>query len=540
MFVRTLAFAALPLALTALLASSPSAQVTQNETQTVTAALDADAGDRFGAAVAISGVRAIVGAPRDDGAASDAGAAYVLRYDGPVLGWVIEDTLHASDAGAGDEFGTGVAISGDVVVVGAPRDDDIAAQAGAAYVFRRSGSTWNEEAKLVAPPGTGAMFDFAGRSVAVATDRILVGVEGDDGNGLGAGAAFAYRFDGSAWNATQVLRASATTAGDAFGHRVSIGGKLAAIASFADDIGPDTDAGSVTLFRDIAGVWDQDATLIANDREPEDLFGSDIAVSPSGALVVVGADHVDGIGTESGAAYVFRFGTNWQQEAKLVPSDSKFADNFGFSVDVCGDTVVVGSIGHDDAGNGSGSAYAYRFNGFTWAETAKLAATDAAAGDELGSDVAVRGEHGLVGARLRGPTDVGALYAFDALATSSWSDLGAPLAGALGDPVFTGTGVLCGDDPLSVTLSNALPNTSTALVIGLANLSAPFKGGTLVPTPDLVLTGLPTGPSGTFATVSTLPANLPPGFTFYLQHWISDPAGPKNFAASNALAGTTE
>ena len=120
------------------------------------------------------------------GRGPDAGAAYVLRYDGPTLGWVIEDTLHASDAGAGDEFGTGVAIHGDVAVVGAPRDDDVALEAGAAYVFRRSGSSWTEEAKLVAPPGSGALFDFAGRSVAVGADAILVGVEGDDGNGLGA------------------------------------------------------------------------------------------------------------------------------------------------------------------------------------------------------------------------------------------------------------------------------------------------------------------------------------------------------------------
>lgn len=526
-------------ALAALLAAPPLvAQTTEQfETQLLDAGAQADLGDQLGASVALSGVRAVVGAPRDDGAAPDAGAAFVFVHDG--VGWALEDTLRASDAGTGDEFGSSVAIEGDVIVIGAPRDDDDGLEAGAAYVFRRSGSTWLEEDKLLAPPGGGATFDFAGRSVAVRGDRALVGVPGDDGNGLGAGAAYAYVFDGAAWVGTQVLRASATTAGDAFGHRVSIGGKTAAVSSYADDIGADIDAGSVTVFTDVGPGWVQTAAFVASDREPEDLFGVDLAVSPSGALIVVGADHVDGVGTESGAAYVFRLDGSWQEEAKLVPSDSKFGDNFGFSVDVCGDALVVGSIGHDDAGNGSGSAYTFAFDGAAWSETAKLAASDAAAGDEFGSDVALRGEHALVGARLRGPGNVGGVYAFDGVGPGGWTDLGGALAGTLGEPVLVGTGTLCGDDPLSLVLTNALPNTSTSLVLGLSLLGAPFKGGTLVPTPDLVIAGLPTGPAGTLPIVTTLPQNLPPGFTFIVQHWITDPGAAKGFAASNALQAET-
>jgi hypothetical protein len=122
---------------------------------------------------------------------------------------------------------------------------------------------------------------------------------------------------------------------------------------------------------------------------------------------------------------------------------------------------------------------------------------------------------------------------------AQWSFLGAGLAGTGGQvPLLTGTGSLVGGTTATLTLSNALPNTTATLVIGLAQLNAPFKGGLLVPSPDVLVFGLPTGPAGTLALSATWPA-LPSGLTIVFQHWIADPAGPVGFSASNGLQSVT-
>ncbi|MHC5211074.1 MAG: hypothetical protein ACYTG2_10185 [Planctomycetota bacterium] len=120
-----------------------------------------------------------------------------------------------------------------------------------------------------------------------------------------------------------------------------------------------------------------------------------------------------------------------------------------------------------------------------------------------------------------------------------WADLGNALAGTHGDPSLVGQGTLIGCNPLGLTLSNALENSSTALVVGLSTLGAPFKGGVLVPSPDILLLGLPTDPAGSLTLGASWPGGIPPGFTFTFQHWITDAAGPQGLSASNAVAGTT-
>ena len=120
---------------------------------------------------------------------------------------------------------------------------------------------------------------------------------------------------------------------------------------------------------------------------------------------------------------------------------------------------------------------------------------------------------------------------------SAWLDLGHALAGTLGEPLLTGNGNLCRSAPGSLVLSNARPGGSTFLVVGLASVWAPFKGGLLLPAPDLVL-ALPIDAAGTCALPFTFPIGMPMGLPFWVQHWIPDPAGVAGFAASNALLAT--
>lgn len=129
--------------------------------------------------------------------------------------------------------------------------------------------------------------------------------------------------------------------------------------------------------------------------------------------------------------------------------------------------------------------------------------------------------------------EMGAVWFYD-----PWIKLGDGLAGSAGLPQLVGTGGLLGNDPVALDLTNAKPFALSFLVLGLSNLSIPFKGGVLVPAPDFLLPLTVDGFG--VASLSTLwPAGVPSGATFYSQFWISDAAGPAGFAASNALSGTT-
>lgn len=126
-----------------------------------------------------------------------------------------------------------------------------------------------------------------------------------------------------------------------------------------------------------------------------------------------------------------------------------------------------------------------------------------------------------------------------ALVAAPWTALGSGLAGVSGVPQLVGEGTLIGGDTGSLSLSNARPNSSAALVMGVALLDAPFKGGTLVPRPDLLIAGLPTDASGALDIGFLWPTGIPSGANFWVQEWITDPAGPQGFSASNGLLGTT-
>jgi hypothetical protein len=120
-----------------------------------------------------------------------------------------------------------------------------------------------------------------------------------------------------------------------------------------------------------------------------------------------------------------------------------------------------------------------------------------------------------------------------------WNDVGLALAGSTGEPVLSADGSLCSGEPATLRLDNALPGGTTSLLAGFSLLNAAFKGGVLVPYPDVLIHGLPVDGLGVNELVLLWPTGVPSGFTFWLQHWIADPAGPAGFAASNGVSGTT-
>jgi hypothetical protein len=229
-------------------------------------------------------------------------ASSLLPASASVLADIEETKLSASDGTAADWFGFSVALFGDTAVVGAVRDDENGLHSGSAYVFRYDGSDWVEDTKLM--PSDGEYSDSFGFSVAVSGDTAVVGAPGDDDNGSNSGSAYVFRYDGRNWVEEAKLTSSDGAASDFFGHSVAVSGDRSMVGASRDDDNG-TKSGSVYVFRYNGSNWVEEAKLTASDGAAEDKFGCSLAVS--GDTAVVGADHDNDNGSDSGSVYVFRF-----------------------------------------------------------------------------------------------------------------------------------------------------------------------------------------------------------------------------------------
>jgi hypothetical protein len=368
------------------------------------------ANDRFGYAVTISGDTAIVGAYLDDDTGTDSGSAHVFERIGPY--WIGPDQkVLASDASALNSFGNSVAISGDTAIVAARGNDAGAGiQQGAAYIFTRSGSRWTQQAKISAADG--AAGDFFGYSVALSGDTAIVGAYESNGAALNSGSAYVFTRSGSLWTQQAKLTAADGATGELFGGAVALSADTAIVAAWLDD-DAGTDSGSAYIFTRSGSMWTQQAKIAALDGAAGDNFGR--AVALSGDMAIVGAFADDAAGSDSGSAYIFtRSGSTWAQQAKLIASDGAANDLFGISVALWGDTAIIGANGDDDGGASSGAAYIFVRSGSAWSQQAKLTASDKTAGDSFGWSVALSGDRAIVGANGDGDagSQSGSAYIF--------------------------------------------------------------------------------------------------------------------------------
>jgi len=362
-----------------------------NETQKVSAS-DGAPLDQFGKSAAVFDDVLVIGAPHDDDQGDSSGSVYVYRWDGPT--WVEEQKLGGWGVDEDDRFGWSVGVSEDVALIGAPFSRGRFAESGAVYTFRFNGDQWIPNQKLVAGSQSGAQF---GHSVSVSGDVAVIGARHDAAFYL-SGSAYVFRLSGGLWVEEQRLVSSDGETGDFFGHIVCVSGDVAVIGAYGDD-DDGHESGSAYVFRYDGDSWLEEQKLTASDAAAFDHFGVSVAVS--GDLVVVGASGDDDGGFDSGSAYVFRYdGESWVEEQKLTASDTALGDEFGNSVSVFGDIAVVGAWRSDVAGSQSGSAYVFRYDGDSWVEDHRLVASDAEAGDSLGQfvflseDVAVIGAYG--------------------------------------------------------------------------------------------------------------------------------------------------
>jgi uncharacterized repeat protein (TIGR01451 family) len=370
----------------------------------------------FGSSVSVSGDTVVAGSPLDNTPAGlEAGSAYVFVRSGTT--WTVQQRLLAQDGAASDWFGSSVSVSGDTVVVGAPRDDF---EKGSAYVFVRSGTTWTFQQKLLASDG--ADHDEFGYALSLSGDTL---VSGAPFHTFVAGAAYVFVRSGTTWVEQQKLMASDAASFDRFGFSVSVSADTVVAGAIFGDSPAGSDVGSAYVFVRSGTIWTQQQELAAPDGAASDEFGFSVSVSVDSVVVGVPLDDNAG-GADAGSAYVFvRSGAIWTQQQKLTASDGAAADKFGTSVSLSADTAIVGAPSDDLPGAGdAGSGYVFVRSGTTWTEQAKLTASDAAAGDFLGHSVAVSADTVVAGAPaddIPAGTDAGSAYVFVRSGTA-WSE----------------------------------------------------------------------------------------------------------------------
>ena len=419
-------------------------------------ASDAAKNDRFGVSVAVDDDTAVVGAFQPDYVDSGTnvsrpGAAYVYTKDSNGA-WSQQAKLTASDGADGDEFGISVAVDGDTVVVGARGN---VSKTGAIYVFTKpSDGDWTStitEIKLTATGG--AADDLFGASVALyGESTIVVGALGDQnsvgGTDVSTGSAYVFTRNSETgeWSQNAKLTASNAGADDLFGNSVAVDDDTIAVGAYGKDGNSLTDSGLVYVFVKSGGAaWattTETVQLRASDRAANDNFGRSVAVDTDTIVVGASGDQnmVGGTEVSNGSAYVFTEPNNgWTnsggtETAKLTASDGAHSDQFGRSVAVAGDTIVVGAHQNDDDGVDSGSIYVFVMPTNGWedsAGTVKLTASNAAAGDRFGIALALDGATALVAAPRNDANDddedtsndvldAGSAYVFE---IKGWTDV---------------------------------------------------------------------------------------------------------------------
>ncbi|MET2949354.1 hypothetical protein ABXV18_14690 [Vibrio owensii] len=356
--------------------------------------------------------------------------------------------LKASNTDGNDNYGNAVAVStdGSTIAVSAFKESGIvndptansAALSGAVYVYRKTNGIWNEVAYLKAPNaddkdefGYAIALSGDGNTLAVSTINEASSATGIDSNQLdnlapASGAVYLYVNSGSSWQSQAYIKSSNSNLVDSFGFSVSLDSDGTTLlvgapgeSSSAQSInGDETDntgslSGAAYVFELQNNQWAQTAYLKSTNSDKLDSFGYDVALSEDGLTAVVGSpgedsnatsvngNEMDNSSDNSGAAYVFvHNGTTWAQDSYLKASNSDSEDQFGHSVDVNSDGIVI-AIGafneasdseingneSDDSASGAGAAYLFYKSQAGWQQEDYIKAVNSDASDRFGSDV---------------------------------------------------------------------------------------------------------------------------------------------------------
>lgn len=380
-------------------------------------AANASSSDYFGYVVSLDQDTLAVGAYKEDSSQSmitngstaladdsttDSGAVYVYRYKS--TGWYQEAYIKAVNLTASDYFGEAISLSGNTLAVGAPQEDSLQTtitngstassdnsmlNSGAVYVFKRTGSSWAQEAYVKASNSNAS--DAFGKSVAVSADTLVVGAIGEASNQTTitngtssasannsagySGAVYVYSRTASYWTQQAYIKASNAETNDYFGVSVALSGDTLAVGAISEDSEQTTitngslsssdnsvtNSGAVYIYRRSASQWTQEAYVKPFQSQAAGLFGQSVALNED--ILVVGMpgeasrQKTISSGTlassdrtliNAGAVYVYnRTGTVWEQQAYIKASNSDSNDSFGSNISLNAGSLVVGAAYED-------------------------------------------------------------------------------------------------------------------------------------------------------------------------------------------------
>jgi hypothetical protein len=368
---------------------------------------DTDEQDEFGESVSIDGDFAAVGAINVPSPTGFDGAVYIFqRQSGGT--WLEIKRITAPDGGSGRGFAWSLSLRGDLLVVGAPFDNQAASHAGAAYVFQRElggPDNWGFVRKIIADDA--ASSDRFGESVAVDGELTLIGAPRRDTAGADAGAAYLFsrNLGGSnQWGLVRQMVASDASSDDFFGDSVSLSGDIALVGATSAN-GASAQSGAAYVFRrDEGGVgmWAETAKLFAPDGHGGDDFG--ISVSVNAGQIAIGAPDAETIYNDPGSAYIYEQDqadpSLWPFRQKLVGSDLVNTPDFGNAVDLRGDRLIVANLLDDHNAPNAGAAYLFaRSEGGDgmWHEVHKFVASVISPSAYFGRSVAVSDDTAIIG-----------------------------------------------------------------------------------------------------------------------------------------------
>jgi hypothetical protein len=326
--------------------------------------------------------------------------------------------FNAADKAPFDLFGSAVALEGDVAVVAAYFDDGVVVNSGSAYIFERTSGVWVQSAKFTAPDPQSD--DWFGWSADISGDTVVIGAPHHAGLTTDAGAAYVYARAGASWALQAVLSPGKHDEAGLWGYSVAISGDTIVVgASTADE--PTIDLGAAFVFERRGTQWSPAAVL-----SPQPLLGTSFAssVDIDGDTILVGAPGDPQGGPSTGAGYVFvRSRSGWVQQAKFKQTDPGVNNSFGFSVSLSGDVAILAAGVNNGPVTFSGAAYVFRRTGTTWAQEQKLVASDPASFDGFGLPVKIDGNVAIVSAYDEDPpAQSGAAYVY-ARANGVWSQV---------------------------------------------------------------------------------------------------------------------
>ena len=325
----------------------------------------------FGSSVDISGNYAIVGNwanPYDENEAntlSSAGAAWIYYNDNGT--WVQQQKIVAPDRASSDRFGNTVAISGDYAVVAAPLEDEDAtglntlSMAGSVYIYKRSGSTWSFEQKIV--NSDRAENDQFGIDVAIEGNYIIVGAHQEDEDADGnnpysnAGSAYIFFNNSSTWSEQQKIVSDGRSYIMYFGYSCAIQGDRVIVGSHSTN--------KAWIFSRTDNIWSQEGTAVPSDGSANDWYGNDLDIYGDYAIVGAWGEDEDAAGSntmeKAGSAYIYKYDSGWSQVQKIVASDRYTDDYFGYSVGISGNYFTVGAEYEDIDGTHPNAGAVYFF-----------------------------------------------------------------------------------------------------------------------------------------------------------------------------------